>query len=225
MSSRYGISLVPQPSFTAGLHRARQVICSQYASWAAEMHMVHLPLFGYFQCPENAVQPLETALESVARDFKRDNPNVFLSREGVTSEAADGGSIFLEFADAGNVLAEPSGRGHSGQGRNNNPTAAPAIGHLREAAAGVIAGLHLNPEASGQSLSFALMQHATLPGPVFESAVTFAAGVIEGLELPRYTSLAQLVFIRFESDAAGEDWSKGGWAADLRWRILGSYPL
>ena len=43
MSIRYGVSLLTDPDFTARLYRARQLICGQFACWAAEMHMVHLP--------------------------------------------------------------------------------------------------------------------------------------------------------------------------------------
>jgi hypothetical protein len=49
--------------------------------------------------------------------------------------------------------------------------------------------------------------------------------VIQDLEIPEETRAWQLVLLRFESDAAGEDWSQGGWAADLRWNLLASYPI
>ena len=48
MSIRYGVSLLTDPDFTARSYRARQLICGQYACWAAEMHMVHLPMSDYF---------------------------------------------------------------------------------------------------------------------------------------------------------------------------------
>ena len=199
MSVRYGISLVLEPLVTAALHRARQVICSQYACWAAEMHMVHLPLVGTYECPESQVPALGAALQEIASDFSRDNPSCLLSRRQVTAEPAHGGSIFLEFA--------------LGQ----------APGQLRASVAGIVPGTE--PEAGVPALRFALMQHSNLVESVFDSAVTFASGLVEGLELPLYARPAQLVFIRFESEAAGENWSTGGWALDLRWRILASYPL
>ena len=59
----------------------------------------------------------------------------------------------------------------------------------------------------------------------FGSAVAFADGVVQDLEIPNETRAWQLVLLRFESDAAGEDWSQGGWAADLRWNLLASYPI
>ncbi len=70
-----------------------------------------------------------------------------------------------------------------------------------------------------------LMQHAELPPTVFESAVVFAGAVINDLDIPNETRAWQLVLLRFESDAAGEDWSHGGWAADLRWNLLASFPI
>ena len=69
------------------------------------------------------------------------------------------------------------------------------------------------------------MQHAELPPTVFDSAVVFAGAVVRDLEIPNETPAWQLVLLRFESDAAGEDWSHGGWAADLRWNLLASYPI
>ena len=48
MSTRYSISLLPDPDFTARAYRARQLICGQYACWAAEMQMLHMPLSDYF---------------------------------------------------------------------------------------------------------------------------------------------------------------------------------
>jgi len=42
MSIRYGIGLALEPAFTSRAYRARQLICGQYASWAAEMNMVYL---------------------------------------------------------------------------------------------------------------------------------------------------------------------------------------
>ena len=70
-----------------------------------------------------------------------------------------------------------------------------------------------------------LMQHGELPPTVFESALAFADAVVRDLEIPTETRAWQLVLLRFESDAAGEDWSQGGWAADLRWNLLASYPI
>ena len=48
MSIRYGVSLLTDPDFTARAYRARQLICVQYACWAAEMQMLHMPMSDYF---------------------------------------------------------------------------------------------------------------------------------------------------------------------------------
>ena len=70
-----------------------------------------------------------------------------------------------------------------------------------------------------------LLQHAKLPGPVFADAVEFARAVAADLQIPSGTQAWRLLLLRFESDAAADDWSGGGWAADLRWELLASYPL
>lgn len=70
-----------------------------------------------------------------------------------------------------------------------------------------------------------LMQHADLPAAVFDSAVHFARSVVRDLEVPDATRAWQMMLLRFASDAAGNHWDNGSWAADLRWRILAAYPL
>jgi hypothetical protein len=69
------------------------------------------------------------------------------------------------------------------------------------------------------------MQFADLSDAVFASAGVFANAVLQDLNVPTSTRAWQLLLVRFESDAAGDDWQDGGWKADLRWRILHSYPL
>lgn len=220
MSVRYGISVIPQPSFTAGIHRARQTLCNQYGCWAAEMHTVHLPLIDYFPCPEEMVQSVDAGLERVAGE----SPGITLHCRRVVPEP-DAGNIFLDFGEG----LDPTSR----EGRDVN--------ELRQLRDGIIQTLgrvyglspYLEPhrERAPESypLRIALMQHANLPPRVFESALTFAqevvSSVVRNLELGGDTRLWHLVLIRFESDAAGDDWSAGGWAADLRWQIVSSYPL
>ncbi len=212
MSVRYGVSVIPQPTFTAQVHRLRQTLCSQYASWAAEMHMVHLPLVEYFRCPEEAVKTVDTGLESAAREFSCANQETTLSPWAVVAAAGNSGNIFLEFGVAG-AAAQPG---------------SPTFGQLRDAIIRILEQVHTQIEHENHPCRIALMQHANLPPGVFDSAVTFAQRAAAGLDMAKLVSLEQLVFIRFESDIAGEDgndWNRGGWSADLRWRIINSYPL
>ena len=212
MSVRYGVSLVLEPAFSAGLHRARQVTCSQYGCWAAEMHSVHLPLSGYFTCPDDLARTVDDALAEAAGDFRRQFPGVGLERRGIVAEAGPAGSLCLEFSDAGNPLSGGSG---------DRPQ---ALRRLREAVGQGLARFAL-PGPGEDPIRFALLQHAPLPESVFHSAAHFAEGVVNGLELPRYGALAELVLLRYQSEAAGEDWRGGGWAADLSWQFIGCHPL
>ena len=212
MSVRYGISLIPEPRFTARVYRARQLICGQYASWAAEMHMVHLPLLSYFQCPETQVESLDSALATVAADWQAQG-GIPLTHSGVDTAHSAAGDIFLDFA-AGQIGED-------------------AIHPLMEAVVNKLIESGLDPILkTPRALDFgnylyriALMQHANLPPAVFASAVAFAQTVVNDLEVPANTTAWQLALIRFESDAAGEDWSGGRWAADLRWQLVNSHPL
>ena len=69
------------------------------------------------------------------------------------------------------------------------------------------------------------MQYASLPPAVFDDAVEFARAVVADLQVPSKTRAWRLLLLRFESAAAGDDWSGGRWAADLRWDLLASHPL
>ena len=48
MSTRFGVELVLEPAFTARAYRTRNIVCGQYASWAAEMHMLRMSVVSYF---------------------------------------------------------------------------------------------------------------------------------------------------------------------------------
>ena len=204
MSVRYGLSLVLEPSYTAVLHRARQVICSQYGCWAAEMHSVHLPLTGYFPCPEEAAPAIDTGLKKLAREFRHSYGRTFMARRVKVVQAESEGSIYAEFADSPNPQA---------------------VDLLRQGTAAIFNQCDVASGEVGSLLRFPLLQYAPLPPRVFESAARFAEGVVNGLELAPHAGLAELAFFRYESVAAGEDWDKGGWAADLNWQIIGIYPL
>ena len=208
MSIRYGISLTLDPAFTAGLHRARQVICSQYGCWAAEMHSVHLPLTGYFQCPEEEVPSLSTALEKVAEEFRSEYPDAYVVRTGTLADSQEKGSIFVPFASGSDSFSEPR-----------------AADLLQAEVIEVLSRLNLSVGGKLLPLDFALLQHSGLPDQVFQSASPFAEGVVEGLHLPTRVSVSELALFRYESAAAGEDWDNGGWAADLSWKIISTYSL
>ena len=213
MSVRYGILLVPDPSFTARVYRARQLICGQYGAWAAEMQMVHLAVSGFFQCTDNGLEALEAGLAGVAAQSRRDSPQFHLSHRGVASIPDDQGNIFLDFAQD---PAAESGPGPLDVLRGNIVSfldQAPDVAH--------------DPQADGPIYRphLPLMQFARLPEGVFSDAAEFARTVVADLVVPATTKAWRLPLLRFHSEAAGDDWSSGGWAADLRWEPLSSHPL
>ncbi len=215
MSIRYGISLTLEPSFTAGLHRARQITCNQYGRWAAEMHAVHVPLTGYLRCREALAPSIEASLKEAAAAFRGRSPGAFVSRQGITAEAGNRGNIYVELADAGGGITGVGVTGRGGQ----------PIARLRSQVAETLAQHNLDATAVGQHFRFALLQCADMPAPVFDSAVRFAEGIIDGVGLAARGRVFDLVLFRYESDAAGADWEGGGWTSDLRWQVVNSFPL
>ena len=206
MPIRYGIGLALEPGFTSRAYRARQLICGQYASWAAEMNMVYLTVAKFFQCADSALPPLEAGLSELASLSERAAPQFTLSHNGVATWPDAPGHVFLDFAA---------------------PVVAPELTNLRASVTNLLAKTDgVNADSAGEFRPhLPLLQFARLPDQVFADAVEFARAVAADLQIPTSTQAWRLLLLRFESDAAGDDWSGGRWAADLRWELLASYPL
>ena len=98
MSIRYGVLLIPEPSFTSRAYRARQLICGQYGSWAAEMHMLHLTVASFFQCLDSVIDAVGEGLGSIAEDSRRRTSRFPLSHRGVATLGDAGGNIVVDFS-------------------------------------------------------------------------------------------------------------------------------
>ena len=213
MSIRYGVSLLTDPDFTARAYRARQLICGQYACWAAEMHMLHMPLSDYFPLAggDDAEAQLAGELERLAERYRRVSPRFPLFNRGITTtrHTETDGNIWLDFSPE--VVNE-------------------SLYRLQLLVADL---LERNPSVGGERRVFSadfppqmpLLLHADLPDSVFDSALEFARAVTDELKVSQITRAWRLALTRFESNAAGEDWSGGRWAADLQWRAIGSFSL
>ena len=115
---------------------------------------------------------------------------------------------------------------NSGSSPGSSPGAGlPPSLQLQALVAEVLLRLDLAVDGTPIPLNFALLQYSGLPDPVFQSAARFAQGVVDGLHLPDQAPLADLLLFRYHSQAAANDWNRGGWAADLSWQILSAFPL
>ena len=215
MSVRYGVSLLTDPEFTARAYRARQLICGQFACWAAEMHMLHMLMSDYFPFDgvddPSAEDQLARELEQLAERYRRVSPRFPLFNRGITTtrDDDDDGNIWLDFSPE--VVNESLYRLQS------------MVADLLERNSGVRSPRRVfSPDFPPQ---MPLLSHANLPDSVFDSAVEFARSVTDDLKVSQITRAWRLTLTRFESNAAGDDWSGGRWASDLQWRVIGSYSL
>ena len=206
MSIRFGVLLIPSPSFTARVYRARQLICGQYGSWAAEMHMLHLTVAGFFQCSEAALAEVEAGLQIAAEESRQREPRFSLHQQGVTGAS---GNIFLDLS--GPQRPEALHKLHGD-----------VVDIVRRVSGAVLEMEHVE---GGYWPHVTMMQYAKLPSAVMADALEFAQGVVDDLAVPESTNAWRLLLVRFQSQAAEEDWSEGRWAPDLSWDIIGSYPL
>ena len=203
MSIRYGLGLSLEPVFTSRAYRARQLICGQYASWAAEMNMVYLSVAGFFQCTEAEATTVGERLAAIAAESRERGGQFPLSPGGISSST---GTIYLDFSSPGSQAAVDTLHG--------------SVADMLNETDGVV----LVPEGAYQP-HLPLMKYASLPPAVFDDAVDFARAVVTDLKVPAKTQAWRLLLLRFESAAAGDDWGGGRWAADLRWDLLASHPL
>jgi 2'-5' RNA ligase len=214
MSIRYAVGLIPEPSFTARVYQVRQIVCGQYASWAAEMHLLHLTMVDSFECPNSAVESVSTGLAKISEESRHRVPRFPLLSRGASTTPGVAGNIHLDFT----VPANPLERNQ----RELNILHREVI-ELLEQTESTMPGLTSASENFHPRIT--LMEHANLPPTVFDSAVEFARAVLRDLQVPNNTRAWQMVLLRFESEAAGDDWDNGSWAADLRWQLVAACPL
>ena len=200
MSTRYALDLALDPPFTAKAYQTRQIVCGQYASWAAEMQMLRLPLTPYFPCPEERLPILDEQVAEIAQE-SRDKESCILHHTGIAADTASNG-VIMQF-DAPPPLLELQGQ-------------------ARAAAQSHSVGLY--PSEPFRP-NIALLEYGAFPPSLLPDATEFANGVATSLSLPPTTRPWRLLLTRYDSSDAGDDWSSGRWAADLSWRLLSGYRL
>lgn len=209
MSTRLGIELVMEPAFTARAYRARNIVCGQYGSWAAEMHLLRLSVVSYFQCAGTAVDLLVQNAALLAEESRKRSPGFPIGCQGVAigGENGEPDNVYLDFQQTG----------------PNHPLTV-----LQGEAAALVDGLPgavLPPENREFHPKINLVEYANLPPIVMADAFYFAKGVATDIGVPEVARAWRLVVLRYHSQAAGDDWSHGAWAPDLRWEYLSSYAL
>ncbi len=168
------------------------------------MHGIHIPLTGYGSLPEGGAPAVAAQLGELAQWMRDRHSVMFLAgKDQVVAEEAEQ-SVFMEFAD---------------------PATPGILDGLRSEVASLAVTWGIESPGPASSLRFPLLQHASLTPPVFQSAVGFAQGVVDGLDLAGSANVHELALYRYASDAAGEDWGAGTWAADLRWQIASVHAL
>ena len=208
-SIRYAVLLVPEPAFTGRAYRARQILCGQYGSWAAEMLMVHLMLSRFFPLPDDRLPKLTAGLAAIAADSRETSPKFPMSHYGVTCLEEAPQTIFLDFTPQ-----EPDHPLLTLHARVANLVNGVAGGSDDAASAETETRIYLP-----------LMQYADLVETIFADAVEFAGAVVENLATPAGTNAWRLMLARFQSQSAGDAWDQGGWASDVSWKLLASFPL
>ena len=135
MSTRYSVSLLPDPDFTARAYRARQLICGQYACWAAEMQMLHMPLSDYFPLnPTAAVGNAAAGADynnattgsaaAVHNDATAGNAAAGLNDATAGSAAADYNDVAVSNVDYNDAAAGNAGNAANAANADYNDAAA-----------------------------------------------------------------------------------------------------
>lgn len=215
MTVRYGIELIPDARFITRAYRARQVVCSQYASWAAEMFMIRIKIFDFFRCSDEALPTLAEGLEHLIHETRSNRTGTSAPPNSkVIALPGDSQAIALEFEDTPFSGGRPD---------SWFPAFRAEVLNILESTAGVEAG---ERNIKGYPPHFPLLENGHLEPKVFEQAVRFSTEVVEDRRVDQVDPEARAFWIvRYESDTAGEDWSDGSWADDLRWSIMESVAV
>ena len=213
MTVRYGIELIPDARFITRAYRARQVICSQYASWAAEMFMIRIKIFDFFRCSEEAVPKVAAGLEHAL--------HVPVSH---TYTSGPPGSKVIALPGDYQTIALGWVAPKFHRPDEWFPTFRREVLDLLGSTPGVDG--HAINGAQEFEPHFPLLENGLLEPKVFEQAVRFSTQVVEDRRVDQeHPEAREFWLVRYESDAAGEDWSNGSWAADLRWSIIESISV
>ncbi|MBT99617.1 MAG: hypothetical protein CL902_13495 [Dehalococcoidia bacterium] len=215
MSTRLGIELAVEPAFTARAYRTRNIVCGQYGSWAAEMHMLRMSVVSYFQCSDTNLALLAHGVGRLAEVSRKRSPRFSINCLGVANGR--------------------NGHGEGVNGENNNvyldfqqtDASHPLTKLQREATSMLeeLPGASLPSDNGPFHPKINLMEYANLPPTVMADAAGFAKGVAIDVGVPVVARAWRLVLLRYHSEAAGDDWSHGSWANDVSWEHLSSYVL
>lgn len=171
--------------------------------------MVHIMLSKFFHCTDSRIDALAAGLGDIASKSRVEFPEFELTHQGVSAYSDQPGNLFLDFtpqcpANPLQLLRTKIG-GLAGEFTDSSE------GH--------------DQVGDGSGMFLPLMQYARLSSDLFSDAVVFAKAVVDDLGVPSSTTAWRLALARFQSQAAGDDWSEGGWAADISWELVASYPL
>ncbi len=226
MSDRYGVEVVFEPSFTSRVYRARQLICGQYGAWAAEMHMVRMNLAPYFECSQTALDLLAQGISRMADQSRRRSPRFPINWVGVSNDKETGG-ISLDFHNS--RLSDSRTSEIAGPDSYNlQPAPQHPLVQLHQDTVqfiGALPGAWLADSHAPFRPQIALLEHGDLPHTVLSDATEFARVISTDLAIPAVARVWRLALLRYSSNVAGDDWSKGSWASDLSWKCLHSYVL
>ena len=181
VSTRLGIELTVEPAFTARAYRTRNIICGQYASWAAEMHMLRMSVVSYFECADSVLDHLAHGAGRLAEESRQRSPRFSINCRGVDDgRSANGGNgernnIYLDFQQT-----DP-----------NHP-----LTLLRRDALKMLDDLPgaVSPQQQEDfHPKINLLEYANLPAAVMADASDFAKGVVMDVGIPAVARFSLVV--------------------------------
>ena len=97
MACRYGVELILPPDFTLMADQARQHVCRQYASYVAEMFMIHITVADFFGCAPASIPTVRQGLQQIAAASQSRSPRFTLWHSGINVFPNDTSAVFLDF--------------------------------------------------------------------------------------------------------------------------------
>lgn len=242
MSTRYGIELVLAPGLPSLIHLARQITYAQFGCNFPDRLPIRITLVPFFEMPERHVPRLESDIARILSGFREGSLSFYMTRSQMLVDEATG-SLVLELQMHGDSifsLMKSSGpkrkkRSLFGLGGDAYETEEPetrAPSHplytlqtrIWNAVRSTPGTRVYNPNFQFRPFVF-ILQWSGLPGPELNDAAQYASSVLTSFDATNVTKPWRIWLVRYSSDAAGEDWTRGRFLSDVTWHKLSSFTL
>lgn len=242
MSIRYCIELVLAPGLPSPIHLARQITRAQFGCNFADKLSVRITFVPFFEMSEQHVPRLESDIVRILSAFREGSLSFYMTRSQILVDGATG-SLVLELQMHGDSvislirLAGPKRKKRSlfgfrgGADETEEPETRTPSHPLYDLQARIWHSVRSTPGIRVYKPNFQfrpfifILRWSGLPGSELNDAAQYDYSVLTSFDATNVTKPWRIWLVRYSSDVAGEDWTRGRFLPDITWHKLSSFAL